>query len=342
MGTGLIYRARLREPEALAELMQFTRTWAEQRGWLTADAEPADLVAATVRGPDGSPHPPRNLRLAGVWLNSHFGADDLCLVFDYHTGALVDPARPGGECHDFAVTRTSYADADTHIALVSFLELLAERNLASIELGDLAGGPALRDPAELRSRMRAAREHDFRAAQANPREAPRLGGVAQFLSPDDTRARNRTPPGPVAWLEPRESAALLEARVRLLETWADATPGLAGKPQEAIPALERLTDLVLSHPAYRRDQQYLEDRFAWDAGALLGFALIELHGGHWERTHDPSGTLVRVANLGATGLTWAPLRSSILRIKQGSLYAHDRIATWLAEMVTAATAAASN
>src|SRR5688572_27488894 len=90
---GIAYRALLREPEVLAELVEYARGHAELRGWLAAEAPRVELAAAQVGRLDGASERRSGLSLSGLWINAHFGADDLCLVFDGASGELVDPSR---------------------------------------------------------------------------------------------------------------------------------------------------------------------------------------------------------------------------------------------------------
>jgi hypothetical protein len=331
------YRALLREPEVLADLIDFASSQAELRGWVVREAPATVLPGARLRRLDGGHEPPRDLDLAGVWLNPHFGSDDLCLVFDAGSGELVDASRPG-ETRGFAVARTTWADAATHVAALRFLESLAERDLASIELGDPSGGDLVRDVALAEKRIRDARRAAFHAQLGRPEEPFRLGGVAEFLAPAEAARRRIDGAGPLDRLPERERATLVEARSRLVEAWKGEVPGIEGDDPEIVAsALERLTDLLLSHPGYRRDPSYLVETFAWESGVVLGFAIVAALGGQWERVAAEDGSSsLRLANLGGVGLTWRPLHSAGERLRSGAIFAPDVVLSWLRGVVDSA------
>ena len=64
----------------------------------------------------------------------------------------------------------------------------------------------------------------------------------------------------------------------------------------------------------------------------LGFLLIEALGGYWERVDGAHAPVLRVANLGGSGLTWKPLLSASQRLRQGPIFAHDRVFLWLRDL----------
>ena len=339
MSMGIAYRARLPKPDALPALLEFMRTQCELRGWLYAEPPAQQLAPARVRSIEGRTQDHARLDLAGIWVNPHFGCDDLCLVFDRLSGSLIDPSRSdSGDgalplVNDFALTRTTYADAAIQVELVATLEELASRDLASVELGDPAGKELSRDRQSAEQRILEARVSALEACRARPAQPIRLGGIVQFLSPDELAEVRAAAPGPVERLEARERDALLSARSGLLDAWLESTPGLAMGGDTAATALEQLTDQLLSTPSNRHDGRYLEDTFVWQLGSTIGFLLIETLGGHWERGGTEEG--LRVANLGGVGLTWSPMRAAVERLQSGPMYAPDRVLGWLRGMVAA-------
>ena len=104
MTAGIAFRARLAEDGSIGALAEFVRARAELRGWLSAEAPPLHLPEAHVRGLDGQSAVRHGLDLEGVWVNPHFGADDLCLVFDRGSGELnivyVEGMNPDGTPND--------------------------------------------------------------------------------------------------------------------------------------------------------------------------------------------------------------------------------------------------
>ena len=258
-------------------------------------------------------------------------------MFDAGSGELVDASRPG-EARGFAVARTTWADAATHVAALRLLESLAERDLASIELGDPSGGDLVRDVAWPRSGSATRAGSALHAQLGRPEEPYRLGGVAEFLAPAEAARRRIDAAGPLDRLPERERAPLLEARSRLVAAWKGEVPGIeSDDPEVAASALERLTDLLLSHPGYRRDPSYLVETFAWESGVVLGFAILAALGGQWERVAAEDGSSsLRLANLGGVGLTWRPLQSAGERLRSGAIFAPDVVLSWLRGVVDAA------